>query len=131
MASMVLSVLCLRYTHYDVFFLTFIVAFLFSILYWVDFGSTLRDLENPSMWQRMLGFAFGVPQALLGLTSIAIGLAMVVWVPYRIFVEGASDYVGGFGALGMGLGLISFGVLWVALAFRRSYTPGDDEVDHG
>ncbi len=131
MASMVLSVLCLRYTHYDVFFLTFIVAFLFSILYCVDLGSTLRDLENPRMWQRILGFVLGVPQALLGLTSMAIGLAMVVWVPYRILAEGASDYVGGFGALGMGLGLTSFGAFWVMLAFRRSYTPEDHEVDHG
>jgi len=131
MAGMVLSVLCLRFTHYDVFFLTFIVAFLFSILYWVDFGSALRDLENPRMWQRVLGFVFGVPQALLGLTSIAIGLAMVVWVPYRIFVEGASDYAGGFGALGLGLGLMSFGAFWVALAFRRSHTPEDDETDPG
>lgn len=129
MGLMVLSVLCLRFTHNDFFFLTFIVAFLFSILYWIDFGGVLRDLENPRWWQRILGVLFGIPQALLGLTSIAIGIALVVWVPYRIFIEGASDYAGGLGALGLGASLISFGFFWVALAFKRSQLNLDASKD--
>ena len=68
---MVLSVFCLRFTHNDFFFLSFIVGFIFSIMYWIEVGGHLRDLENPRRWQRLLGFAFGVPQALLGITSIA------------------------------------------------------------
>ena len=119
---MVLSVVCLRFTHNDFFFLSFIVGFIFSIMYWIDVGGHLRDLEDPRRWQRVLGFAFGVPQAILGITSIAIGVAIIGWVLYNSFVERTAEYSGGFLALGIGPMLIAAGAFWVALAFKRSHT---------
>ena len=116
---MILSVVCLRFTHSDFFFLTFIVGFIFSIMFWMDVGGHLRDLENPSRWQRVLGIAFGVPQALLGITSIGIGLAIIGWVLYNSLIERSPEYSGGFLALGIGPLLVAAGAFWVALAFKR------------
>lgn len=118
MGLMVLSVLFLRFTHNDFFFLTFVVAFIFSILYWIDLGQHLRDLENPSLWKRVLGFAFGVPQAILGLTSILIGVAMIGWVLYNSLIEKTPEYSGGFLSFGIALMLVSAGSIWLVLAFK-------------
>jgi hypothetical protein len=124
-----LSVVCLRLTHNDFFFLTFIVGFIFSIVYWIDLGGHLRDLENPCTWQRILGIFFGVPQALLGLTSIAIGVAIIGWVLYNSLIERTSEYSGGFLSLGISPLLISAGAFWVALAFKRNYAVPADETE--
>lgn len=127
---MVLSVVCLRFTHNDFFFLSFTLGFVFSIMYWMDVGGHLRDLENPSQWQRVLGIAFGVPQALLGATSIGIGLAIIGWVLYNSLIERTSEYSGGFLALGIGPLLISAGAFWLVLAFKRDHSvPANDTED--
>lgn len=128
-ALMVLSVVCLRLTHNDFFFLTFMVGFVFSIVYWIDLGGHLRDLENPSRWQHALGIAFGVPQALLGLTSIGIGVAIIGWVLYNSLIERTSEYSGGFLSLGISPLLIAAGIFWVVLAFRRDCAGTEDETE--
>ena len=103
------------------------VGFVFSIMYWMDVGGHLRDLENPRKWQRVLGIAFGAPQALLGITSIGIGLAIIGWVLYNSLIERTSDFSGGFLALGIGPLLVSAGAFWVALAFKRDHSaPAND-----
>jgi hypothetical protein len=126
---MVLSVVCLRFTHNDFFFLSFIVGFIFSIMYWIEVGGHLRDLENPRRWQRLLGFAFGVPQALLGITSIAMGVAIIGWVLYNSLIERTSEYSGGFLTLGIAPMLIAAGAFWVVLAFKRSHAGPAKETE--
>lgn len=126
---MVLSVVCLRFTHNDFFFLSFIIGFIFSIMYWIDVGGHLRDLENPRRWQRLLGFAFGVPQALLGITSITMGVATIGWVLYNSLVEKTPEYSGGFLTLGIAPMLIAAGAFWVVLAFKRDHAGPASEVE--
>lgn len=126
--GMVGSVLCLRLTHADIFFFSFIAGFIFSLLYWIDLGGQLRDIENPRVWQRMLGIAFGVPQALLGLTSIAIGVAIIGWVLYNSLIERTPEYSGSFLSMGIGPMLIAGGVFWVVLAFKRDLPAAEDET---
>lgn len=127
-AAMAASVLCLRFTHMDLFFFVFMAAFVVSILYWMELGQELRDLPDPSGWQWILGLLFGVPQALFGLVCIASGLAMVGWVLYNSFVERSEFYTGGFLTLGISPALIGFGAFWLVLAFKRSppFPDGDD-----
>ena len=84
--GMVLSVLLLRWTHWDGWFVTFLVAFLLSVLYGLDLGHELRQAKNPNLLQRLAGVVFGVPQALLGLVYIVTDGAIVIWVLYNSLV---------------------------------------------
>lgn len=130
-AAMFASVLCLRFTHMDLFFFVFMAAFVVSILYWMELGYALRDLPNPSGWQWALGFLFGVPQALFGLTCIASGLAIAGWVVYNSLVERSEFYTGGFLTLGISPALIGFGAFWLVLAFKRSPPDADTDESEG
>ncbi|WP_166837341.1 hypothetical protein [Rheinheimera pleomorphica] len=89
------------------------------ILAWIDLGSALRSLDSPSSLQRVTGVLFGVPQAVLGITSIFIGLSIVGWVLYNSLVETQSQYSGGFLTLGVGPALVFFGFYWARAAFKR------------
>ena len=93
--------------------------------------STLRDhrvtvhdpkaiIATASLDLRLrVGIAFGVPQALLGITSIGFGIAIIGWVLYNSLIERSSEYSGGFFTLGIAPMLIAAGAFWVALAFKR------------
>lgn len=101
-------------------FLLFIfVGLPFLILAWIDLGSTLRSLDNPSPPQRVLGILFGAPQAVFGITSVFIGLSIVGWVLYNSLIETQPQYSGGFLTLGVGPALVIFGFHWVRAAFKR------------
>ena len=101
-------------------FLLFIfVGLPIFILSWIDLGSALRGLDNPSSLQRVLGILFGVPQAILGMTAIFIGLSLVGWVLYNSLVETQSQYSGGFLTLGVGPAMVIFGIYWAYAAFIR------------
>ncbi|GGD79487.1 hypothetical protein [Lacimicrobium alkaliphilum] len=89
------------------------------ILAWIDLGSALRSLDNPTPLQRMLGVLFGVPQAVLGITSVFIGLSIVGWVLYNSLVEMQPQYSGSFLTLGVGPALVIFGLYWARAAFKR------------
>ncbi|MBN7770648.1 hypothetical protein KUV44_17595 [Marinobacter daepoensis] len=89
------------------------------ILAWIDLGSALRSLEHPTHLQRMLGVLFGVPQAVLGITSVFIGLSIIGWVLYNSLVETQQQYSGGFLTLGVGPALAIFGIYWARAAFKR------------
>ena len=87
---------------------------------WIDVGKSMRETDNPSRLIATLGMLFGVPQALLGLVSIALGAAMVVWVVYNSFIERQAEYSGGFLSFGLGPALILAGWYWLRQAFSRS-----------
>lgn len=96
------------------------------IVAWIDLGSELRRLENPTLFQKVLGVLFGVPQAVLGVTSVLIGLSIVGWVLYNSLVETQPQYSGGFLTLGVGPALVVFGLYWARVAFKReSYMEND------
>jgi len=94
------------------------IGLLLSILYWLDLASELRDATSSSRAIRVLAVLMGVPQALLGLVSLGMGLALVCWVLYNTFVERQPEYSGGFLTLGFGPALILFGLGWLVTAFR-------------
>lgn len=121
--GMVLSVLALRFTHWDVFFFTFMAAMILAIMYWLDVGSELRSLDHPSRAQRIAGIVMGVPQALLGLTCFVWGAGIVLWVLYNVFVERQPGFPSLVLGLGVGPGLIAFGLGWLIHAFRRTPQP--------
>ena len=116
---MPIGVLGLRFTSNEIFFVVFLVGFILSIMFWLDMGRLLRQLEHPSPWQRVLGAMFGIPQALLGLVCVAFGSAIVAWVLYNSFVERSTAYSGGFLTFGMGPALVLFGAGWIVYAFKR------------
>lgn len=127
---MVLSVFALRFTHADIFFFVFIAGFIFTLLYCMDLGQELRDGDG---WaSRVLGILLGVPQALLGLCCVALGVTMIGWVLYNMFIERDEHYTGGLMAFGFGPAMVLLGTFWIVGAFRRSFSPsGDDDVDPG
>jgi hypothetical protein len=114
-----IAVLGLRFTSNDLFFFVFLVGFVLTIMFWLDLGRLLRQLETPSPWQRVLGVLFGIPQALLGLVCVVFGGAIVVWVLYNSFVERTTTYSGGFLTFGIGPFLVLFGAGWILYAFKR------------
>ncbi|MCC5811788.1 MAG: hypothetical protein JJU06_15565 [Ectothiorhodospiraceae bacterium] len=101
------------------FLLLIFVGLPVFILAWIDLGSALRSLDNPTALQRAAGVLFGVPQAVFGVVSIAIGLSIVCWVLYNSLVEEQPQYSGGFLTLGIGPALVIFGVYWARAAFKR------------
>lgn len=127
--GMVLSVLLLRWTHWDAWFCTFLLAFLLSVLYGLDLGQELRDMPNPGWFRRAAGLLFGVPQALLGLTCIVTGGAIVAWVLYNSLVERLPDYTGSFLTFGIGPLLMLAGFGWVRSAFITNKPPKQPPTD--
>lgn len=89
------------------------------ILAWIDLGSAFRSLDDPTSLQKGLGILFGVPQAVFGITSIAIGLSIVAWVLYNSLIEEQSQYSGGFLTFGVGPALVIFGFYWARAAFKQ------------
>lgn len=96
------------------------------ILAWIDLGSELRRLENPTLLQKVLGALFGVPQAVLGITSVLIGLSIIGWVLYNSLIETQPQYSGGFLTLGVGPALVIIGLYWARVAFKRESEAGND-----
>ena len=109
----------------DLWLSIFIGVFIFIgipvlILTWIEFGDYLRTKENASLLVRTIGFIFGVPQALFGLISLGIGLAIVLWVLYNTFIEQQKEYSGGFLTLGMSPLFIMFGLFLIKSAFNKN-----------
>ena len=117
--GMPVSVLLLRWTQSDIFFVLLILCFIASILLGMDLGRKLRALRSPSALQRVAGILLGVPQALFGLLSIALGASIGCWVLYNSFVQKQPQYSGGFLTFGISPALILVGAAWTARSFRR------------
>jgi hypothetical protein len=90
------------------------------VMSWIDLGKSLREADSPSRFVLTLGMLLGVPQALLGLISMALGTAIVAWVVYNSFIERQPEYSGGFLTFGLGPTLILVGWYWLRQAFARS-----------
>jgi hypothetical protein len=80
----------------------------------------LRDAGHRRPLNRFFGLVMGIPQALLGLTCVAFGLAMIAWVLYNSFIERQPEYSGGFLTFGIGPLSLMLGVGWLLDAFRVS-----------
>jgi multisubunit Na+/H+ antiporter MnhC subunit len=117
-ASMPLSVLMLIATQSAFFILTFLVGFIASIVYFFDVGRELRQISNPTRNERILGIVFGVPQALLGLTSVVIGISIFVWRLYNVFIERQPEYTSSFKSSAFALFLVIGGAAVLASSFR-------------
>lgn len=129
-AAMVLSVLALRFLAWDVFFFTFLAAMVLAIMYWLDAGSALRAVENPSPVIRALGILMGVPQALLGLACLFTGTVIILWVLYNVFIERQPEFPSIVLGFGVGPGLVTFGLGWLIYAFRRMPSPPPECRDY-
>lgn len=86
----------------------------------VDLGGALRELPTDRPVLRAVGLALGLPEALLGLASMGIGVAIVAWVVYNTFVDRLPEFTGHVVfRFGIGPTLITFGWLWLRRAFER------------
>ena len=103
--------------------LLFFVATPFFFLSCFDLGKALRNLENPTPGTKILGFLFGLPQAMFGLISVLFGLAIIGWVLYNLLIERQEEFTGGFFTFGMGPAMVAFGIIWLRRAFKRDTKP--------
>ncbi len=95
------------------------ITFPLIILWWIDLGRELRAASSRSKWKYVLGFVMGVPQALLGVVCITMGLGMIGWVLYNTFWERMPQYSGSFLQLGFGPGLVMTGIAFMYDAFKK------------
>jgi hypothetical protein len=100
--------------------LLILLAFPIFIMSWFDFTKELRDLNSHNIILKLFLFFFGVPQALFGLLSIAIGLSLIAWVVYNSLIEIQPQYTGGFLAFGFGPGMVLLGYILVRGAFATN-----------
>lgn len=75
-----------------------------------DAGAALRGIKNPSFLTRVFGLLLGIPQALLGLLAVGIGLSIVGWALYNTLVQRRPEYTGGFLAFGVAPIVLLYGL---------------------
>ena len=71
------------------------------------------------------GELIALPQAIVGLLSLCMGLAIIGWVLYNSFVERLPGYSGGFLTFGVSTALALFGFGLLRNAFSRTPSAGD------
>ena len=64
-----------------------------------------------------------IPQALLGLTALTIGLAIIGGILYNLLVERQAQFVFHLVALPVPFALVVIGAKWLKGAFRREIGP--------
>ena len=99
-------------------FLSFF-SFIAALMYSLDLAYELREIENPTGFQRLLRFLFAIPQVVLAVSAVLIGLAIAVWVIYNTFVERLPQYSGGFLTFGIAPMMLLVGIGWLYSIFRR------------
>ena len=92
-----------------------------GILRMVDF---YRTNDGTTLFGCAFNALFRVPLALFGLVSLVIGMAIIVWVLYNVFVERQRQYTGprfilGLGSFGIGAPLVVYGWVTLRSAVRR------------
>lgn len=125
MAAIPASLLLIGITQNGFFFLFTLISLPLAVLYWIDLGRQLRNVQGGGRMMRLLGIVMGVPQALFGLAVVLVGLAIIGWVLYNTFVERQEQYSGGLMTLGIGPVLVLFGTGWLRSAFRGHQDPAD------
>lgn len=97
------------------------------ILYLIDWFRYNESQNKVSkIGKAILRFPIGV----LGVFSILIGSAIIIWVLYNIFVERQNEYTGPstiLGGFGVGPSLVVFGFYLIRLAIRRYAFKGDQD----
>jgi hypothetical protein len=76
-----------------------------------------RTNDGTTLLSRIFNLLFRVPLALFGLVCLVVGVAIIGWVLYNVFVERQKEYSGP----GFVIGLVSFGV-GVPLVFYGWFT---------
>ena len=118
LGALVASILLLRVNGW--FGIVIPVALPVSILFWLDYGRELRAAPSPSRARRVLTFLVGIPQAFLGLVSLAAGVSMIAWVLYNSIWKRLPEYSGGFLTFGICPVLVLFGLGLILSAFKTS-----------
>jgi hypothetical protein len=117
--AMPLSAFLIGLTGSGFFFLGCIVGLLLSILWGVDLGRQLRAASRDKPMSRAAGLAMGVPQALLGLMSLLLGLTIIAWILYNLLIKLQSQFMFSLLALPVPLMLVKGGAKWLRDAFRH------------
>ena len=107
----------------------------FAILRAIDF---YRTNDDTTMFGRIFNIVFRVPLALFGLTCLVVGVAIIGWVLYNVFVRRQKEYSGpnyifGLGSFGVGVPLVLYGWFTLRSVLRRKkeLTPEElEEFEH-
>lgn len=105
----------------DLFAIGIPAGLILALLWWFDFTEELRASPPAGRSGRVWVWLAGLPQGLLGLTSLMMGLALAAWVVWDLFaVREAASVLGAIGGLFIAAGLAACGLGWLRGAFARA-----------
>ncbi len=82
------------------------------VLYSKDALASIGRVSNMPAHQSIVVWVIAcLPTLTFGLLAIAIGVSIVAWVVYNVLIERQPEYSGAFLGLGLGPGLLCFGLL--------------------
>lgn len=97
-----------------------------------------RTNDGTTLLSRIFNILFRVPLALFGLVCLVVGVAIIGWVLYNVFIERQKEYSGpsfviGLGSFGVGVPLVLYGWVTLRSAVRRKkkvvLNPEEQEED--
>ena len=106
-------------TQNGIFMLGSLVGFILSILWIVDLKRQLQAQSAAGTGRRVTLAVLAIPQALLGLTALALGLAIFGWILYNLLVERQPQFVFQLVALPVPFALVVISAKWLKGAFGR------------
>jgi hypothetical protein len=99
-----------------------------------------RANDGTTVFSRIFNVLFRLPLAVFGLVCLVVGVGIICWVLYNVFVERQEEYTGpsfitGLGSFGISVPLIAFGWFTLRSSFRRKeevvLSPEEhEEFDH-
>lgn len=130
-ALMPLSLLALRIFKQDFVLLGFLAGLVLTILYVLDINRGVRLAEYSGKRPRVGTIVLSIAGLLFGLISVLLGLCLLAWIAYSVFLVRPSSYAGGnplMGALVAGA-FIFFGTKWIKRSFTREDSMGGGNED--